>query len=85
MLIGVEGNGKHFAEMHVDGGVGGQFFVAPAALMASTSDYRLPATQLTIVVNSGLQPDFQVVQRSTPAILAQAIGATVKVDTRFML
>ena len=46
VLIGVEGNGKHFAEMHVDGGVGGQFFVAPAALMASTSDYRLPATQL---------------------------------------
>ncbi len=85
LLIGVEANGKHFAEMHVDGGVGGQFFVAPAALMASTSDYRLPATQLFIVVNSGLQPDFQVVQRSTPAILAQAVGAAVKVDTRLML
>ena len=32
--IDVEGNGKHFSEMHVDGGVGGQFFVAPPALMA---------------------------------------------------
>ena len=70
VLIDVEGNGKRFAEMHVDGGVGGQFFVAPAALMASTSDYRLPATQLYLVINSGLEPEFQVVTRSTPSILA---------------
>ena len=60
--------------MHVDGGVGGQFFVAPAALMASTSGYRLPATQLYVVINSALEPDFQVVERSTPSILTQAVG-----------
>jgi predicted acylesterase/phospholipase RssA len=84
-LINVESNGKHFAEMHVDGGVGGQFFVAPAALMAATSDYHLPATQLDIVVDSGLQPDFEVVQRSTESILAQSVGLAVKVDTRLML
>jgi predicted acylesterase/phospholipase RssA len=73
VLIDVEANGKRFSEMHVDGGVGGQFFVAPAALMASTSDYRLPATQLYIVVDTGLQPDFETV------------GTAVKVDTRLML
>jgi hypothetical protein len=85
VLIDVEGNGKRFAEMHVDGGVGGQFFAAPIALTASTSDYRLPATQLYIVINSGLQPDFTVVERSTPQILAHAVGAAVKVDTRLMI
>ena len=85
VLIDVEANGKHFAEMHVDGGVGGQFFVAPAALMSAMSDYRLPATQLYIVVNSGLQPDFEVVARSTPSILAQSVGMAVQVDTRLML
>ena len=85
VLIDVEGNGKHFAEMHVDGGVGGQFFVAPPALMASNSGYKIPATQLYIVVNSGLQPDFQVVERSTPTILAQSVGMAVKVDLRLML
>jgi len=85
VLIDVEANGKHFAEMHVDGGVGGQFFVAPAALMSATSTYRLPATQLYIVVNSGLQPDFEVVKRSTPSILAQTVGMAVQVDTRLML
>ena len=85
VLIEVEGNGKRFAEMHDDGGVGGQFFVAPAALMASDSGYRIPATQLYIVINSGLQPEFQVAERSTPAILAQAVGTAVKVDLRLML
>jgi hypothetical protein len=85
VLIDVEANGKTFQEMHVDGGVGGQFFVAPSALMASTSDYRLPATQLYVVINTGLEPDFQVVDRSTPFILTKAVGAAVKVDTRLMI
>jgi predicted acylesterase/phospholipase RssA len=83
--IGVEANGKRFEEMHVDGGVGGQFFVAPLAMTAATSDYRLPATALYIVANTGLQPDFQVVERSTPMILAQSVGTAVKNDTRLMM
>jgi len=85
VLIDVEANGKRFQEMHADGGIGGQFFVAPAALMATTSDYRLPATQLYIVVNTGLERDFKVVDRFAPSILTQAVGAAVKVDTRMML
>ena len=85
VLIDVEANGKQFQEMHVDGGVGGQFFVAPAAVMAATSDYRLPATQLYVVINTGLQPGFQIVPRSTPSILTGTVGAAVKVDTRLMI
>jgi predicted acylesterase/phospholipase RssA len=83
--IDVEGGGKRFSEMHVDGGVGGQFFVAPPPLMESTSGYKIPATQLYVVVNSGLQPEFQVVERSTPSILAQSVGMAVKTDIRLML
>jgi predicted acylesterase/phospholipase RssA len=83
--IDVEAAGKRFAEMHVDGGVGGQFFLAPAALMAATSDFRLPATELYIVVDSGLRPDFQVVPRSIEGILSQSVDLAVKVDTRLML
>jgi hypothetical protein len=85
VLIDVEGNGKRFAEMHVDGGVGGQFFVAPPAMLASTSTGRIPASQLYIVVNSALQPDFAVVDRATPMILSQAVGMAVQVDLRLML
>src|SRR5580704_15642151 len=85
VLIDVEANGKQFQEMHVDGGVGGQFFVAPPAVMAATSDYRLPATALYVVINSGLQPGFQIVPRSTASILTGTVGAAVKVDTRLMI
>jgi predicted acylesterase/phospholipase RssA len=85
VLIDVEGNGKHFAEMHVDGGVGGQFFIAPPAMLASNSADRIPASQLYIVVNSALQPNFQVVDRATPMILSQAVGMAVQVDLRLML
>jgi predicted acylesterase/phospholipase RssA len=85
VLIDVEANGKRFQEMHIDGGVGGQFFVAPAALMTSTAGYRLPATQLYIVINTSLDPEFRVVERSTPMILTQTVGAAVKFDTRLMI
>jgi predicted acylesterase/phospholipase RssA len=85
VLIDVESNGKRFAEMHVDGGVGGQFFVAPAALMAPNASYRLPASELYIIVDSGLHRDFQVVERSTEMILGQSVDMAVKVDTRLML
>src|SRR5262249_48402351 len=74
VLIGVEGIGKRFAEMHVDGGVGGQFFIAPPALLESTSDTKIPATALYIIINSGLQADFEVVERNTPTILSQSVS-----------
>jgi hypothetical protein len=85
VLIDVEADGKRFAEMHVDGGLGGQFFVAPHAFLATTSDYHLPATALYVVVNTGLERDFKVVDRFAPSILTQAVGSAVKVDTRLMM
>jgi hypothetical protein len=85
VLIDVEANGKHFAELHVDGGIGGQFFVAPGPLLLPTSDFRLPATQLYVVINTGLERDFQVVDRFLPTILTQAVSAAVKIDTRLMV
>jgi hypothetical protein len=85
VLIGVESNGKRFEEMHVDGGVGGQFFVAPPALLESTSDTKIPATALYIIINSGLQPDFAVVERTTPTILSQSVSMAIKTDLRNLL
>ena len=85
VLIDVESNGKRFAEIHADGGVGGQFFVTPPALMQSTSSYKIPADALYIVVNSSLAPEFQVVERSTPTILAQTVSMAIKADLRVLL
>ena len=85
VLIGVEANGKRFQEMHVDGGVGGQFFVAPPALMAAASDYKLPATQLFVLIDTGLQPEFEAVPQTLQGILTQSVGMAVKTDTRLMI
>jgi len=85
VLIDVEANGKHFQELHADGGLGGQFFVAPASLMAAASDYHLPATALYAVINTGLKRYFQVVDRFVPSILTQVVGMAVPVDTRLMM
>jgi predicted patatin/cPLA2 family phospholipase len=85
VLIDVEGNGKKFQEMHVDGGVGGQFFVAPGAMLQSNSSYKIPATALYIVINADLKPDFQLVEPSTPSILSQSVGMAVDTDLRLML
>jgi hypothetical protein len=71
--------------MHVDGGVGGQFFVTPPALMASNSGYKIPATALYVVINSSLQRDFTVVDPSTPQILGQTVSMAVMADLRLML
>jgi hypothetical protein len=54
-------------------------------LTAAASDYKLPATALYVLVNTGLQPDFDVVKRSTASILTQSVGMAVKIDTRLML
>jgi predicted acylesterase/phospholipase RssA len=85
VLIDVEANGKKFQEMHVDGGTLDQFFVAPAAVLAATSDYKIPATQIYAVINTGLQPVFQVVDRNAASILTATVSAAVENDTRLMI
>ncbi len=37
------------------------------------------------MINTGLKPEFQVVERFVPSILTQSVGVAVKVDTRLML
>ncbi len=53
--------------------------------MESNSGYQDSGDGLYVVVNSGLQPDFQVVERSTPLILAQSVCMAIKTDIRLML
>jgi predicted acylesterase/phospholipase RssA len=85
VLIDVEANGKKFQEMHVDGGTLGQFFVAPASTLAAASDYKIPATQIYAVINTGLQPEFHVVDRNPASILTATVSAAVQNDTRLMI
>ena len=63
VLIDVEANGKKFQELHIDGSVTSPFFVGPEALLEPGSKLRLPATELYIVLNGRLAPDFYPPER----------------------
>ena len=85
VLIDVEANGRRFQEMHADGGMCAQFYIAPESALSSTSNYRLPATDLYIVVNTQLASAFQVTERSLVPIVVRGISVIVKTLTRVMI
>jgi predicted patatin/cPLA2 family phospholipase len=78
VMIDVEANGKKFQEMHIDGSVTSPFFVAPETLLEGNNKVQLPATELYIVVNGRLSPEFHVPERNTVQILARLIGVVLK-------
>jgi hypothetical protein len=82
VLIEAKAGDTHFHEMHVDGGLGAQFYLAPDALQVSTSGYTIPATALYLIVNMKLGDDFQVTERSTLGILGRSVAAAIRVVTR---
>ena len=85
VLIDVESQGKRFSEMHADGGMCAQFYVAPEALLASTSKYKLPADGIYLIINTQLTPDFSVTERSLLPIMIRGISVIVKTLTRSMV
>lgn len=82
VLIEAEAGATRFHEMHVDGGLAAQFYLAPDALQLSTSSFTLPATALYIIVNMKLGNDFQVTERSTLGILGRTVTAAIRVIVR---
>ena len=78
MLIDVEANGKKTQEMHADGGLSAQIFVAPESMLNSTSATKLPATELYLIANSRLAPEFQNTERSLIYVIGHAITIGVQ-------
>jgi len=81
VLIDVEASGKPNKEMHADGGLSAQLYTAPETMLNSSSSYKLPATELYVVVNTGLSPEFQMTERSLLGVL----GRTISVGVRSMM
>jgi hypothetical protein len=82
VLIDVEANGKKFQELHIDGSVTAPYFVAPEAVLEPTSKLRLPATELYIVLNARMSPDFYPPERTTIGILSRLIGVVLRAGLR---
>ena len=78
VLIDVEANGKKTQEMHADGGLAAQLFVAPESILNTSSTYQLPATELYVIANTRLTPEFQLTERSLLGVLGHSISVGVQ-------
>ncbi len=78
VMIDVEVNGKKTQEMHADGGLAGQVFVAPESILNTSSTTRLPASELYLIANNRLTPEFQTTDRSLIFVLGHAIAVGVQ-------
>ena len=78
VLIDIEADGKKTQEMHADGGLAAQLYVAPESVVNTSSTYQLPATALYVIANSRLTPEFQITERSLLGVLGHSITVGVQ-------
>jgi predicted acylesterase/phospholipase RssA len=80
-MVDVEINGKHYQEMHVDGGAAAQVFVYPpnvdvAALSRANDIVR--QRRLYVIRNARLDPDWADVDRQTLSITERAVSSLIQ-------
>jgi len=78
--IAVEANGKRFEEMHGDGTLTAPFFIVPEAMLsagAGGGGARAPFSQVYLLVNSKLEPEFKMPERNIPEVLGRAIAVAL--------
>lgn len=80
--IAVETDGQVVEEMHVDGGVTRQVFIAPVQLKLTTFDAlygdRKPVRRIYIITNGKVSPEFEPVQPTAISIAARSITTLTK-------
>ena len=57
----------------------------PSGMLISTSSARLPATDLYVIINTTLTPNFHPTERDTISILDRGISVGVRTLTRIMI
>jgi hypothetical protein len=77
VYIDVEAGGRKFQEMHMDGGVFGPFYAAPPTWLVEPTE-ELPVSQLYVIVNGKLAPEFDVTATEKVLILGRMITGAVK-------
>jgi len=78
VMIEVEANGKKTQEMHADGGLSAQLFVAPESMLNTSSPTKIPASALYLIANNRLSPEFQMTERSMIFVLGHSIAVGVQ-------
>ena len=87
MLIDVDVDGRHSAEMHVDGGVTTNVLILPEAVLVSGTPVFPPDARpkVYVIMNGKLAPDFEVVKASTLHIVRRSFETSVRANTRSTL
>ena len=78
VMIDVEANGKKTQEMHADGGLSAQLFVAPESILNTSSATKIPASALYLIANNRLSAEFQMTDRSMIFVLGHSIAVGVQ-------
>lgn len=80
--IAVEVNGQIVDEMHVDGGITRQVFIAPVQLNLSKFDplygNQKPVRRIYIITNGKVSPEFDAVKPTALSIAARSISTLTK-------
>jgi hypothetical protein len=80
--IEVDSKGKKFHEMHSDGTITAPFFVVPEGMLSATGAARPPLSQLYVLVNSKLGPEFKMSDRNVPGVLGRSIAVALTAALR---
>lgn len=82
VMIDVVADGKHYQEMHVDGGATSELFLYPAALsvMALKEGVvtRYKDRQAYIIRNARLDSDWRQIERNTLSIMGRAVDQLIQ-------
>jgi predicted acylesterase/phospholipase RssA len=80
VMIDVEVDGKHYQEMHVDGGTMSQVFAYPASIRVNEGAAAAGVTRertLYVIRNARLDPDWAQVERRTMNIAGRAVSSLI--------
>ena len=79
----VEADGRHYEEMHVDGGVSAPLFLMPEGLLHWRKlGRRLQRGRIYVIVNTVLDPAFQTTAIGLPTILLRSFDTMLRVSYR---
>ena len=81
VMFDFEVAGKHFQEMHVDGGAITQVFLYPSALVQRSRELNLKLQKernAYIIRNARLDPEWRETQRGTLSIVQRAISSLIQ-------
>lgn len=82
VLIDAQADGRSFQELHVDGTVSATVFTLPRRNLATRSAPGIGRTNLYVLMNAKLQPDFNVVTASAAEIGTRTFSTFVKDQAR---